>query len=105
MSSDLAQTGSLVTSDSLLNQLQRNIVIVPEPITGFGQALDTRFADSINILTGALPAQYGYRTAGVVDIHTKGIDFPNGGHLGILGGSHDHREINADAGGTPDDLS
>src|SRR3989449_11040325 len=26
VSSDLAQTGSLVTSDSLLNQLQRNIV-------------------------------------------------------------------------------
>jgi hypothetical protein len=46
-------------------------VVIPEAISGFGQAFDARFADRINILTGALPAQYGYRTAGIVDIHTK----------------------------------
>ena len=30
-----------------------------EAISGFGQSLETRFADSISLLTGALPAQYG----------------------------------------------
>lgn len=41
-----------------------NGVILPEGITGFGSALDTRFASRVDLLTGALPAQYGYRTGG-----------------------------------------
>ena len=48
-----------------------NGIIVPEPIAGFGQVLDTRVADSIALITGSLPAQYGYRTSGVVDIKTR----------------------------------
>lgn len=52
-------------------QYRLNGVIVPEPISGFGQVLDVRFADSVSLITGALPAQYGYRTAGVVDIKTR----------------------------------
>jgi hypothetical protein len=56
-------------------------VVIPEAISGFGQSLETRFADSINVLTGALPAQYGYRTAAVVDIHTKA---PEQGTTGSL---------------------
>jgi outer membrane receptor protein involved in Fe transport len=75
-------------------------VIIPESISGFGQSLDTRFADRINILTGALPAQYGYRTAGVVDITTKGeaID-GNGGRIGIVAGSRGHEETNLELSG------
>lgn len=52
-------------------QYRINDVIIPEGINGFGQVLDARFADSIDLITGALPAQYGYRTAGVVEIKTK----------------------------------
>src|SRR3954467_1493663 len=52
-------------------QYRLNGVIIPESISGFGQTLDTRIIDSLSFLTGALPAQYGYRTAGVVDITTK----------------------------------
>lgn len=52
-------------------QYRINDVIIPEGINGFGQVLDSRFADSIDLITGALPAQYGYRTAGVVEIKTK----------------------------------
>ena len=47
-------------------------IIIPESIAGFGQTVSTRFADQLNFLDGALPAQYGYRTAGIVDITTKG---------------------------------
>jgi outer membrane receptor protein involved in Fe transport len=68
-------------------QYRINNVILPEGITGFGQALDTRFASRIDLLTGALPAQYGYRTAGVVEIETKS-GFGQGGSVGIYGGSH-----------------
>jgi outer membrane receptor protein involved in Fe transport len=46
-------------------------VLLPESIPGFGQELETRFADSISLITGALPAQFGFRTTGVIDIHTK----------------------------------
>ncbi|MEP6505694.1 MAG: Plug domain-containing protein, partial [Betaproteobacteria bacterium] len=56
-------------------------VVIPEAISGFGQSLETRFADNIDVLTGALPAQYGYRTAAVVDIRTKAQAEGNSGSL------------------------
>src|ERR1700719_1128729 len=46
-------------------------VLLPESIPGFGQELQTRFADNISLMTGALPAQFGFRNTGVIDIHTK----------------------------------
>jgi outer membrane receptor protein involved in Fe transport len=64
-------------------QYRINGVIIPESISGFGQSLDTRIIDSLSFLTGALPAQYGYRTAGVVDITTRsGGDRKDAEHLG-----------------------
>ena len=33
----------------------------------------------MQLITGSLPAAYGFRTAGVVDIHTKSGAFENGG--------------------------
>src|SRR5262249_31342288 len=54
-------------------------VLLPESIPGFGPELQTRFADNISLITGALPAQFGFRTTAVVDIHTKtGADFEEG---------------------------
>src|SRR5438477_11675509 len=46
-------------------------VLLPERIPGFGPELATRFADNISLITGALPAQFGFRETGVIDIHTK----------------------------------
>ncbi|MFX5693330.1 hypothetical protein ABTE17_21865, partial [Acinetobacter baumannii] len=64
--------------------------------------LDTRFANQINVLTGALPAQYGYRTAGVVDITTKGAASDEdgepkafSGEIGTVLGSNATHEVNA----------
>ena len=79
-------------------------VEIPESISGFGQAFDARFAQSINILTGALPAQYGYRTAGIVDIRTKPAT-DNGGSLGFMGGSHSTGEASGELYGTSDAFS
>ncbi|HEX7559125.1 MAG TPA: Plug domain-containing protein, partial [Usitatibacter sp.] len=80
-------------------------VVIPEAISGFGQAFDVRFADRINILTGALPAQYGYRTAGVVDIHSKGSGIEDGGRIGFFGGSHSDAETSAEIHGSGDAFS
>ena len=46
-----------VRGDHANVQYRINGVIIPESISGFGQALETRFADHLNVLTGALPAQ------------------------------------------------
>ena len=81
-------------------QYRINGVVIPESISGFGQSLETRFAHSISILTGALPAQYGYRTAAVIDIRTKGDSLDNGGSVSVLGGSRGYAETNAEVGGT-----
>jgi len=77
-----------VRGDHANLQYRINGIIIPESISGFGQTLDTRFIDSLKFLTGALPAQYGYRTAGVVDITTKsGAQLGNGGGVDVYGGS------------------
>src|SRR3569833_4110527 len=52
-------------------QYRLNGIILPEGISGFGQTLDPRLAESVKLITGALPAEYGLRTAGIVDIETK----------------------------------
>jgi outer membrane receptor protein involved in Fe transport len=52
-------------------QYRLNGVELPEGLSVFGQALQSRFAHSLSLITGALPAQYGFQTAGVVDIQTK----------------------------------
>jgi outer membrane receptor protein involved in Fe transport len=39
------------------------------------------------LTTGSLPAEYGYRTAGIVDIRTKGGVIEPGGEVGVQAGS------------------
>jgi len=81
-------------------QYRINGVILPEGISGFGQALDPRFADSIDLITGTLPAQYGYRTAGVVAITTKSGAFDDGGTVSLYGGSRGTFEPSFTASGS-----
>src|SRR6184192_4059271 len=70
-------------------QYRINDVLLPEGITGFGQELSTRFADNVSLITGALPAQFGFRTTGVIDVHTKtGAEFA-GGEASVQAGSFD----------------
>lgn len=69
-------------------QYRINDVLLPEGITGFGQELDSRFLDNVSLINGSLPAQYGFRTAGIVDIHTKSGVFNQGGNVSMYGGSY-----------------
>lgn len=85
-------------------QYRINGVILPEGISGFGQSLDTRFAKRIDLMTGALPAQYGYRTAGVVEIDTK-TRFEPGGRVDFYGGSHGTGESSFEYGNSRGNLS
>jgi len=78
-------------------QYRINGITIPESISGFGQTLDPDMIERLQLLTGALPAQYGYRTAGIVDITTEsgahrhqddGDDSQYGGSVSVLGGSY-----------------
>ncbi|WP_036139302.1 TonB-dependent receptor [Luteibacter sp. 9135] len=80
-------------------------VLIPESIGGFGQTLDTRMIDNIKLLTGALPAQYGDRTAAVVDITTRTPKDGVGGSVGITGGQFGTVNPNATLFGKKDDWS
>ena len=64
-------------------------VLLPESIPGFGQELETRFADSVSLVTGALPAQFGFRTTGVIDVHTKNGAVFQQGDASLYVGSFD----------------
>ena len=64
-------------------------VLLPESIPGFGQELETRFADSVSLITGALPAQFGFRNTGVIDIHTKNGALFQQGEASLYVGSFD----------------
>lgn len=68
-------------------QYRINDVLLPEGISGFGQELDTRFIQSLSLITGSLPAQYGFRTAGIIDIQTKNGTEKIENELGMYGGS------------------
>ncbi len=69
-------------------QYRLNGIIIPEGISVFGQTLDPRLAESVKLITGALPAEYGDRTAGIIDVQTKDGMFDQGGQVGVYGGSH-----------------
>jgi len=95
--------GLHVRGDHANLQYRINGVIVPESISGFGQTLDARMIQSVSLLDGALPAQYGLRTAAVVDITTKtGHDLGNGGSVGVTGGSFGTLNPNASIWGSDD---
>jgi hypothetical protein len=98
---DSAANGDLHVRGEHANlQYRINDVILPEGITGFGLELDPRFIESMQLITGSLPAQYGFRTAGVVDIQTKSGAFVDGGEGEFYGGSHDTARPSFEYGGS-----
>ncbi|WP_408637194.1 TonB-dependent receptor [Novosphingobium nitrogenifigens] len=88
-----------VRDDHANLQYRINGTILPEGLAVFGQTLSPRLIDHFDLLTGALPAQYGLRTAGIIDIHTKS-GFTNGGQVSLYGGSRNTIEPSIEYGGS-----
>ena len=106
MAQDSAANGDLHLRGEHANiQYRINDVLLPEGISGFGQELDTRFVDSLRLITGSLPAQYGFRTAGVVDLQTKSGAFEPGGEGSVYGGSYDTINPSLEYGGSKGNLN
>ncbi len=98
---DSAENGDLHVRGEHANlQYRIDDVLLPEGIAGFGLELDPRFVQSMQLIDGSLPAQYGFRTAGIVDIQTKSGLFNPGGEVGVYGGSYNTFRPYFDYGGS-----
>ena len=80
-------------------QTRINGVVLPEGVSGLGPFLDTNFIGSMSLLTGALPAEYGLRTAGVLDITSRAFAAPSG-EVSLYGGSRETFTPSFDYGGS-----
>jgi len=89
-----------IRNEHLGAQYRIDGIILPEGASFFGQGLTPRFIDSLQLITGALPAEYGLRTSGIVDIQTKSGIFNNGGSVGIYGGSYGTVQPSFEYGGS-----
>ena len=101
VSQDSAAAGDIHVRNEHANvQYRINGITLPDGISGFGHVLDTGLIGSLAVITGALPAQFGLRTSGIVDIQTKsGNSLVQGGQIGVYGGSRDTVTPSFDYGG------
>jgi outer membrane receptor protein involved in Fe transport len=101
VSQDSAASGSLhIRNDHANVQFRINGVMLPDGVTGFGSIFDTDLIDSMSLVTGALPAEFGMRTVGLIDITTRADAFNNSGSVSMYGGSRGTFEPSFDYGGT-----
>jgi outer membrane receptor protein involved in Fe transport len=80
-------------------QWRINGIIVPEGVSSLGPVFDTNFIVSMTLLDGTLPAQYGLRTAGVLDITSRAFAQPSG-EVSLYGGSRQTFTPSFDYGGS-----
>jgi len=86
---DSAASGNLHVRNEHANvQYRIDGILLPDGVSGFGQVMETSFIGSMALVTGALPAQYGLRTAGLVDIISRAPPATPAGSVTIYGGSH-----------------
>lgn len=86
-------------------QYRLNGVILPEGISVFSQTLSPRLISSLDLITGALPAEYGLRTAGIIDLSTNSGLLQPGGGVSLYGGSFGSFEPAVEYGGSSGKLS
>jgi hypothetical protein len=86
-------------------QYRLNGVILPEGISVFSQTLDPHLIDSMSLVTGALPAEFGLRTAGIIDLTTKSGVFDPFASVSLYGGSHNEIYPSFFAGGSSGSLN
>jgi outer membrane receptor protein involved in Fe transport len=85
-------------------QYRINGVLLPESLNGFGQEIDPHVIKSVTLITGTVPAQFGDRAAGIIDVITKtGAEF-DGNELSLYGGSYQTLHPSGSFGGTTSNL-
>ena len=101
VSQDSAASGLFhVRNDHANAQYRINGILLPDGVSGFGSVLDTNFIGSLSLVTGALPAEYGLRTTGIIDLTTRNDIFNNSGSVNYYFGSRERIQPSFDYGGT-----
>jgi outer membrane receptor protein involved in Fe transport len=101
---DSAASGGLHIRGEHANlQYRLNGILLPDGVSGFGDTIDSHIIQNATLLDGTLPAQYGFRTAAVVDIDTK-TGFENSGTAEIMGGSNGTLQPSVSYGGRQGDV-
>ncbi|MBO0716414.1 MAG: TonB-dependent receptor [Rhizobiales bacterium] len=101
VSQDSAASGLFhVRNDHANAQYRINGILLPDGVSGFGSVLDTNFIGSLSLVTGALPAEYGLRTTGVIDLTTRSDIFNNTGSINYYFGSRERIQPSFEYGGT-----
>ncbi|MGH9970801.1 MAG: TonB-dependent receptor, partial [Pyrinomonadaceae bacterium] len=86
------------------SESQVQYVIDGVPVTDnlsaiFSTSLDARTLRTVEVLTGGIPAEFGDKLAGVINVNTRsGLEGPTQGGLSFSGGSFSTGEIAADFG-------
>jgi outer membrane receptor protein involved in Fe transport len=84
------------------SESQVQYVVDGVPITDnlsaiFSTSLDARTLRTAEVLTGGIPAEFGDKLAGVINVNTRsGLETPTQGGINISGGSFSTGEIGAD---------
>ena len=99
MATMLAQTPGVAFSGEEMTirgskdiQVRINNVIIPEAVADPADHLSIRLAQTTSVMTGTLPAQYGFVPAGVISVITKSGLYRRGGELEFYAGSHGFTE-------------
>ncbi len=90
----LAQTPGVSFSGNALTirgskdiQVRINNAIIPEAVADPADHLSVRLAQTTSVMTGTLPAQYGFVPAGVISVTTKNGLYRHGGEIEIYAGT------------------
>jgi len=90
----LAQAPGVTLSGRKLNvrgapadQVRINNTIVPEAISDPADQLSSRLAETTRLITGTLPAQFGFAPAGVISITTKNGLYQHDGQAELFAGT------------------
>lgn len=103
----VASTPGFVTDDNGRmhprgSESQVQYVVDGVPITDnlsaiFSTSLDARTLRTVEVLTGGIPAEFGDKLAGVINVNTRsGLEMPTNGGLTFSGGSFSTGEVGAD---------
>ncbi|MEA3061976.1 MAG: hypothetical protein QOJ94_1757 [Sphingomonadales bacterium] len=78
---------ALVIRGSRTSQVRINDLIVPEAISDPADSLSARLAATTRLMTGTLPAQFGFAPGGVISVTTKSGLYQHGGQAELFAGS------------------
>src|SRR5271169_1119566 len=102
-SEDAESAGGIhVRNEMQPEEFRINGIPLPTGLSYFGQGLSPRFVNSFSLITGALPAQYGLSTSGIIDIQTKSGLLAPGGSISMYGGGYGTLQPSAEYGGSID---